>query len=221
MANPKHILNCLNNELNEYKKSVTALSKTDSGNLYITDDTLMFDWDSIAESYGFDKSSSVDAIYCSFENGELTLYFFEFKKHDLYDKYFDAKKQLEDYINDLEKCIFCFGYSQKVKKIKKKLVSKQIISLKTKPIESLILLYDILNKLGIKPEEIINIRKEYYILSKTPIKGNLANFHRKGRSKEIFGFIDKIKPFPFAEVQPINEITFLSLINNLKNKRLC
>lgn len=218
MTNQKHILDSLDYELKEYKKSVTALSKTDAGNLYITDDTLMFDWESIGKSYGFDESSSVDAIYCSFENGELTLYFFEFKKHDLYDKYFDAKKQLEDYINDLEQCIFCLGYPQRVRKIKKNLVSKKIISLKTKPIESLILLYNILNELEIKPEEIVNIRKEYYIVSETPINGNPTNFHRKGRSKEIFGFIDKIKPFPFAEVQPINKITFLSLISNLKNK---
>lgn len=219
MASQKHILDCLNNGLKEYKKSVTELSKTDAGNLYIRDSTLMLDWESIGKSYGFDESSSVDAIYYSFENGELTLYFFEFKKHDLYDKYFDAKKQLEDYINDLEQCIFCFGYPRRVRKIKKKLVSKKIISLKTKPIESLILLCNILNELGIKSEEIINMRKEYYIVSKTPINGSPTNFHRKGRSKEIFGFIDKIKPFPFAEVQPINEMTFLSLIYNLKNKK--
>ena len=105
-----------------------------------------------------------------------------------------------------------------MRKIKKKLVSKKIISLKTKPIESLILLHNILNEFGISHEDIVKIKKEYYIVSKTPL-GNKSNFHRKGRSGEIFGFIDKIKPFPFAEVEPITENVFLSLINDLKRKQ--
>jgi hypothetical protein len=53
-------------------------------------------------------------------------------------------------------------------------------------------------------------------VSKTPLNNNKANWHRKGKSGEIFGFIDKIKPFPFIKVDHLNEKTFLSLIRNLK-----
>lgn len=49
--------------------------------------------------------------------------------------------------------------------IRKNLTSKKIISLKTKPLESLIILHKILNKAGIPSEEIITLRKEYYSLS--------------------------------------------------------
>lgn len=217
MKTPQEIYNCLDETLKEYKKPVTELSKTDE-NYFIKDETLMFDWDAISELNDGDESSSVDAVYCSFENNELILYFFEFKNINFYDTFFDAKKQLEDVISDLEKCVFCCGYPHKIKKIKRKLVSKRLISLKTKPLESLILLNEILQSEGIKPEELVNIKKEYYIVSKTPINTNKSNYHRKGRTGEIFGFIDKIKPFPFIKVEPITEETFISLINNLERK---
>lgn len=86
------IIKCLNEELGNYKQPVTELSKTDAENIFIIDDTLMFDWDEVSKFYSGNKSSSVDAIYYSFKNNELTLYFFEFKNLDLYDEFFDAKK---------------------------------------------------------------------------------------------------------------------------------
>ena len=49
-------------------------------------------------------------------------------------------------------------------------------------------------------------------------KFKLIHTKRKGRYSEIFGFIDKITPFPFVNVEPINEKTFLSLINSLKKE---
>ena len=67
-------------------------------------------------------------------------------------------------------------------------------------------------------KEIVSIKKEYYVVSKTPQSGNKHNWHRKGRNREIFGFIDKIKPFPFIEVDHLNKETFLSLIEELQIK---
>ena len=175
----------------------------------------MFDWDEISKLYDGDDSSSVDGIYLSLENDTLTIYFFEFKNLNLYESAFDAKKQLEECINDLEECIFCCGYPKQLRKIKKRLVSKNIISLKTKPLESLILLHNILNEFGISSEEIVKIKKEYYVVSKTPSKGSKKNWHRKGRNGELFGFIDKILPFPFSKVDHLTETTFLSMIDEL------
>ena len=217
MNTTQKIIECLDENLKEYKQPVTQLSKTDMNN-FITDDTLMFDWDNISKSFPGDESSSVDAIYCSYQNNELTFYFFEFKNQNLYGEFFDAKKQLETCINDLDQCVFCCGYPKQFRKIKKKLISKNLISLKTKPLESLITLHKILNDLGISHEDIVKIKKEYYVVSITPINENKSNSHRKGRYSEIFGFIDKITPFPFVNVEPINEKTFLSLINSLKKE---
>lgn len=217
MTTPTKITECLEETLKEYKKPVTQLSKTSEKNDYITNETHMFDWDNISKEYDSIEYSSVDAIYCSLKGDKLILYFFEFKKHSLYDEYFDAKKQLSKCIEEMELDGSCSRYIEQLKDIKKGLYSKKINSLKMKPLESLILLYKILDDNGIKPEDLINIEKEYYIVSETPIPGNKSNFHRKGRSKEIFSFIDIIKPYPFINVEPINKTTFVSLINNLEN----
>ena len=218
MNTTEKIVKCLNDKLKEYKKPVTILSKTND-NTFIIDDTIMLDWDEISELYGDgDESSSVDAIYCFVDDNELTLYLFEFKNQNLHDPYFDAKKQLNQIVSDLRKSESCQEFGEEIKKIKKNLVSKKIISLKTKPIESLILLHKILNDNGISSEEIVTIRKEYYVVSTTPISGNKSNWHRRGRNKEIFGFIDKIKPFPFTEINHISEKSYFAFINTLKIK---
>lgn len=212
--NTTEIIGCVEDKFCDYKQPVTILSKTDE-NEFIVDDTEMFDGDMISEIYGKNSPQSVDAIYFSLRNKVLTLYLFEFKSISLYDKFFDAKKQLEDCINELESCDFCSNYAGQIRKVKKNLVSKKVISLKTKPLESLILLHNVFNEFGISSEEIVKIRKEYYVVSKTPLSGNKSNWHRRGRNKELFGFIDNLCPFPFSQINHLNEKTFLSLIGEL------
>jgi len=219
MNTTEKIIRCLDEKFSNYKQPVTILSKTDE-NEFIVDDTEMFDWDDISKLYGEnqEESSSVDAIYFSLKNNVLTIYLFEFKRLDLHSNFFNARKQLEDIINDLDKCVFCCCYPKQMRKVKSKLISKKIISLKTKPIESLILLHTILNEFGITSDEIVKIRKEYYIVSQTPMTGNKTNFHRQTKNKEIFGFIDKIKPFPFMEINHLTEQSFLSLLAEIKSE---
>ena len=212
------IADCLNDKFGNYKRNVTELSKTDE-NDFIINPTLMFDWDEISKLNSDNDSSSVDAIYIHIENNELRLYFFEFKQLDIRDKFFDARKQLAESISNMEKCVFCCGYPNELKKIKKKLVSKKVISLKTKPLESLILLHNLLNKYNIPSEDIIKVKKEYYIISLTPIPINRSNAHRKIRNRGLFDFLDKICPFPFIEAEPLNEKSFLELINELEEKQ--
>ena len=158
MNTTEDIIKCLNDELENYKQPVTKLSMTDEGNDFIINDTIMFDWDEVSKSHNSDESSSVDALYYSFKNKELTLYFFEFKNLDLYKEHFDAKKELENYLIKIDQDVECEKYTRQIRKFKKKLISKKVISLKTKPIESLILLHNILHELGISPEEIVTIR---------------------------------------------------------------
>ena len=192
MNTTEKIIKCLEDKLSDYKQPVTILSKTGQ-NEFIISNTVMFDWDNIAKQYIGEDPSSVDAIYCFLENKELTIYLFEFKNLNLHDPFFDAKKQLNSFLKDLEK-YECVNVDQKqIREMKKNLVSKKIISLKTKPIESLILLHNLLNDEGISSEDIVSIKKEYYIISKTPISGNKSNWHRRGRNKEIFGFILNVK----------------------------
>lgn len=215
MNTTEKIIQCLDDELGSYKQTVTTISKT-SENEFIVNDTQMFNWDDVSELFEGENSSSVDGIYCFLENNSLIIYFFEFKNQNLHDTNFDAKKQLNNFLKDLEQCVFNCCYPKSMKEMKKNLVSKKIISLKTKPLESLIILHKILNDAGISSEDIVSVKKEYYVVSKTPSSGNKANWHRRGRNKEIFGFIDKIKPFPFSEIDHLDEKAFLSLINDLE-----
>lgn len=217
MNTTNKIIKCLDEKFSDYKQPVTVLSRTGAGNDFIEHDVKMFDWDEISKLYDGDESSSVDGIYFSLENDALTIYLFEFKNLNLYDNFFDAKKQLEEYIKDMEACVFCCCYPKQMRKVKKKLVSKKVISLKTKPLESLILLHNILNEFGISSDEIVKIKKEYYVVSKTPGNGSKKNWHRKGRNGELFGFIDKIRPFPFTKVDHLTEKTFISMINELNS----
>lgn len=93
--NATEIIECVEDNISNYKQPVTILSKTDE-NEFISDDTEMFNWDIISDRYGKNNPQSVDAIYFSLENNVLTMYLFEFKNISLYDKFFDAKKQLQD-----------------------------------------------------------------------------------------------------------------------------
>ena len=104
------IVQCLDEKYGDFKQSITILSKTDA-NEFIVDDMKMFDWDEISKLFEGDDSSSVDAIYLSMKKSKLTIYLFEFKKDNLFDSFFDAKKQLKNYINDLDEwqCCFCVG----------------------------------------------------------------------------------------------------------------
>ena len=218
MNTPEKIIECLNNKFGKYKQPVTILSKTDE-NEFIDNDTEVFNWDDISKIYGMnekDDSSSVDAIYFSLNNKVLTIYFFEFKRLNLHSKFFNAKKQLDDIIKDLDECVFCCCYPKQMRKVKKKLISRKVVSLKTKPIESLILLHNILNEFGIPSDQIVKIRKEYYIVSQTPMTGNPNNFHRQTKNREIFGFIDKISPFPFSKIDHLTVKSFLKMIDNLE-----
>ena len=119
MTSSIDIINQIEENFNNFRKPISELSKTDNGNVFIENDTYLIDWDEISKSYNFDESSSVDAIDYSFNSGELILYFFEFKNYDLYDTFFDAKKQLETYINDLDQCVFSCCYPKNLEKLKK------------------------------------------------------------------------------------------------------
>ena len=218
MDSQKTIAKRIDQILSDNKESVTELSKTDE-NYFIKNPTLMYDWDTLTELNADDVHQSVDAIYLHVENEDVRLYFFEFKQLDVNDKFFDAKKQLKESLNNMEQCVFCCGYPHEIKKIHKKLVSKKVISLKTKPLESLILLHNLLNKHGILSEDIINIKKEYYVVSLTQISTNKTNSRRKVKQKGIFEFMNKIVPFPFEKSEPITPETFITTITKLEQKQ--
>ena len=70
MNTPEKIVECLNKQLNNYKQSVTQLSKTNK-NDFIINDTIMFNWDDVSKLYDGDDSSSVDAIYCHIQDKNI------------------------------------------------------------------------------------------------------------------------------------------------------
>lgn len=83
----------------------------------------------------------------------------------------------------------------------------------------MILLHNLLNKNGISSEDIINIKKEYYVVSLTQISTNKTNSHRKIKQKDIFEFMNKIVPFPFEKSEPMTPETFIRTITRLEEKQ--
>ena len=73
-----------------------------------------------------------------------------------FDNYFDERKNFEKIIEELEN-----------DNIPKEYI-KKVISLKLKPLESLITLHSLAKNNNISIERFINTKKKYYIISKTP-----------------------------------------------------
>ena len=202
----------------KYGDSITNISKTEN-NDFIKSDINLISFDDVAKDFAIKNKvpqlTSVDAIDYKIVNDKLVLYFYEFKKMNLLERNILPKNKLSNAISEMKTCENndCF-YVDELKNIKKGLIDKILVSLKIKPIESLFLLFRLLDN-----NELINVEKHYYIVSQTPISfsyplyNNKSNSRRKGRSKEIFDFIDKLSPFPFNQTSSITENMFLELVS--------
>lgn len=219
----KHeIYSYLKDDLDSCWDSVTELSKSDN-NYFIESSVQMLGWDKVNKLINKEDYQSVDAIYPFMGDKGLTLYLFEFKNRDLLDG-FDDKILFNECINNMKHCEHNCKYTDSLKKIKKEMVSKNILSLKLKPVETLILLNQILNDNGFSYEDIVKITKEYYVVSLTNVpndfkRPNKSNNRRKGKLTEIFEFRNKLSPFPFINIEPINDIEFRNLVNQLEENK--
>ena len=225
--NKRNFLEFLKDLELKYSDSITNISKTGEGNYFIENDTQMICVDKLSKDFAEDNSneelSSVDGLYYVENDSKLILYFFEFKKMNFFAKDLLATEKLNNVIKNIENCSLSedceYEYLSDLKKIKKDIYNKILVQLKIKPLETLILLHNLYEKENGEPEDIVNIEKHYYLVSQTPNEHspytkNKSKTRRKGKSKEIFDFLNKLYPFPFKQTKAIPEKSFLKIISS-------
>ena len=104
------------------------------------------------------------------------------------------------------------------------MVDKYQLALRTKPFDSISLIYDYLcNYCGddkLAKENLVNVKKYFWLVSKTnyefnsPFLKNRQNNHRRNK-KEFFNFLSKLKPYFYSDVFAVSTSTFQDFINKL------
>lgn len=197
----------------KYGQTVTEISKTSADSTFIEDDTIMISGDDLNNNYKELSYASVDGIDYKVIDDRLHVYFFEFKKIDLYDKNFFPKDKLNNYLNEMEKDPKNEKHVKMIRNIKKGLSDKKISSLKIKPLETLITLQNLYDG---PMETLTSIKKHYYFVSKTPLGNffkNKNNYVVGKKYNNLFEFKYKLQPYPFFKAEPMNEGKFLDFIH--------
>lgn len=196
----------------KYGKTVTEISKSSSKD-YIKNDTVMISGDDLKNPFMNIEMQSVDAIHYYIENGNLIILFFEFKNLNLFDKNFYATDKLNNTLQSMKEFEELDFFVDEIKSYKRNLSDKKLMSLKSKPLETLIILQNLYQE---SKTTVVNIEKHYYLVSQTPLGDlfkNKSNYSIGKRTNQIFGFKYKLEPYPFKKVQPINKNEFLDLIS--------
>ena len=222
--NEKKFLNFLEELSSNYSDSLSNISKTGENNSFIVNEKEMISLDDVAKDYAkenlIEELSSVDGLYYKIKDDKLIIYLFEFKKMDFFTKQL-AKERLKILIEKIESGSLnenCeYEIISELKEIKNEVYNKLPIQLKNKPIESLLLLHNLYENKNGEHKDIVDIEKHYYVVSETssefaPFTKNKSKNRKKGKSKEIFDFLDKIHPFPFKQTKGINYKSFFELI---------
>lgn len=218
MSKDKELIKFFENLDNKFYDDVTTLSKTNSENIFINDDTKMISGDKLAKELDGDNYASVDAIDLSFESSELKIYFIEFKKKDYSKDDIFPKDKLKTCIDNMKECQLDCEYVHDLQILKDDLKNKELVLLKTKPLETIIILYHYFkryNKQNCFNYFLTQVKKYYFIVSETKQSHskNRSHEHLNNR-KQNFSFLDKMKPFPFFCAEHINESVYRKFFNN-------
>ena len=213
------------NILKEYGKSITELSKTGNGNFLVDNDFIMISLDDMASNLSKGNIlSTTDALFID-EKNEV-VHFIEFKNIDFNneeDKLM-ARFHLNKAIDVIKDCEHDCPLVNDKSKFHKYLVDKYQLALRTKPFDSISLIYDYLcNYCGddkLAKENLVNVKKYFWLVSKTnyefnsPFLKNRQNNHRRNK-KEFFNFLSKLKPYFYSDVFAVSTSTFQDFINKL------
>lgn len=216
--------------LQKYGKTITELSTTGNNNNSLVDnnyklislDDMASDLSLKVKEFRGNDLSSADALLIFKKEGNFIFHIIEFKNLD-----FNKKKDrlmseyyLKKSIEHINNCEHDCSFANHESKYHKYLVDKYKLSLRTKPIESLTLIYYYLSKyLGDSEsakEKLFNIKKYYWFISKTKsdsfdFSKNRSNNHR--RNSKHFRYLDKIKPYFYDDAYGVSNILFNKYLN--------
>lgn len=197
------------------------LSDTGHGNKWINEDMILIKYDDVAtyfnEKYDDfeDKFTSADALYISRNNNEFKLFFIEFKNIDYSDEKDKLmnKYRLKECILEMKKCEHNCKIIDSIDELYSKLVDESKVSMRSKPFDSLSLFYylmnhEIINDLFDCRQELFNMKKFYFVVSKTIAQYNPYSPNKSNRNKTIvepLRFLKRLSPYHYTEVFVVNE----------------
>ena len=212
------------NILKEYGKSITELSKTGNENCLLDDDFVMISLDDMASNLSKgDILATTDALFIDEKNN--VFHFIEFKNMDFSIKKdrLMAKYHLNNAMKFINDCEHGCPLANDESNFHKYLVDRYNVALRTKPFDSISLVYgylcDYYGNDKLAKEKLVNIKKYFWLVSKTnyefnsPFLKNRQNNHRRNK-KEFFNFLSKLKPYFYSDVFAVNTTTFQHFINH-------
>ena len=212
--------------MDNYSKSIKELSNSEFQNYVINSDIKMISLDDVADDFNkfnndfTDKFSSADALYILEKEDKIQLFFFEFKNLDyslIKDRQM-SKFYLNKCIDEMHSCEHDCKIYNEIKKHAEKLVDVSQASLRSKPADSISLVYHIMeNYFKTKGmdinciEKMFNIEKFFFLVSKTqsqyiPFKKNINN--RYSDMIKPLSFLKRFEPYHYKFVFAVNENGF-------------
>ena len=214
--------------LEKYGKSIKELSETEHENSLIDNNFQMISWDDVAEDFlkfnnDFnEKFSSADALYILEKEDKVQLFFFEFKNIN----YSNIKNRqvnkfhLNRCIKKMALCSNDCEIYEDIKKHAEKLVDVSHVSLRSKPSDSISLLYYMMNNFfedhpdeteDLCKEKLFKIEKFFFLVSSTqqqyaPFYKNKSNRHNNIVKPLIF--LKRFEPYHYKMVFSVNDKGF-------------
>lgn len=216
--------------LQKYGKTIKELSSTNESNVLMNRDDVLISLDNMAsdlsskvKEFRGNDLSSADALLIFKKEGHFIFHIIEFKNLD-FNKKKDrlmAEYYLKKSIEHINNCEHDCSFANHESKYHKYLVDKYKLSLRTKPFESLNVVYfylcDYLGDLELAKEKLFNIKKYYWFISKTEggrnshFHTNKSNNHR--RNSKHFRYLDKIKHYFYDDTYGVSNILFNEYLN--------
>ena len=206
----------------EYGDTITNLSATSENNQFIINDGVLVSLDKLKKDYKKHKNyefTSSDALFIkTLDNGKVQIYFFEFKKLDLTsnEDLGMSKYRLQECIKKMNNCNGGCKFIEELNQYGKNLVDKYHLSLRSKPFDSISLLYHVIMRFYPEMDDyecrklLFEADKLFFLVSQTPNNwppinkndSNLRNF------RGVISVLDRLKPYYYTQVFSVNENGF-------------
>lgn len=230
--------------LDKFGDTAKNLSKSDGGIELVDEKCIMIGLDNLTtellNSFNEinEKYTSTDALYIVEIDNCFEFYFFEFKgkNFNLKEDKLQYVSQLKEHIGEMENCEHECDIFVEIKKCSKELIDKSFVKLKTKPYDSLSIIYFFMNDFFKDKtsqdciEELFHIKKYYILVSNTTgqynpindiINPNGLKKNKSNRNNNItkpLRFMSRLRPYHYDNIANINEKGFKKLINILENR---
>lgn len=210
--------------MENFGKPANEISKTEYDNTVIDEEFNMISFDDVAKDFNernnqFNgKFSSADGLIIIKKENTNQIFFFEFKNIDYSNK---EDRQLsifhlKEYLKQMKECNQDCEVYDKINKISKELVDKSYLSLRSKPSDSISLLYYIMEDFYKKNNnemcinKLFNSRKIFFLVSKT--QSQYTPFKNKSNRENTIirplDFLKRFEPYHYNMVLAVNKNGF-------------